>query len=194
MKMLHRLFCVVFALALSACASTEVPKAELAVPGFVLSGSSVYIYSFLDVRDSTFGQKLLAEFDAQFAAALKGAAVTSTVLRFRDSEHGGYFAPASGNVANQVMQTVTMNLANERKSGALQRLTIEPANVIITQGVRHNYDIKWSLSDASTGSLIWSTTTTGTHLNWGAIDENPRERAKSIVDEIIRQMQVSKLI
>lgn len=193
MNMFHRLLALVFAVTLSACATVEIPKPELKVPGFVFSGSSVYIYSFLDVRDSTFGPKLLAEFDKQFAAALKEVAVTSTTLRFRDSEHGGYFAPASGNVANQVLQTVTKNLANERKAGARLRLTIEPIN-IERQGVRHYYDIGWHLSDASTGALIWTATSKGTHMNWVSSDENEVERAKGIVDEVIRQMRESKLI
>lgn len=193
MYMLHRLLGLVFALTLSACATVEIPKPELKVPGFVLSGSSVYIYSFLDMRESTFGPKLLAEFDTQFAAALKASAVTSTTLHFRDSEHGGYFAPASGAVASPVRQTVYMNLANERKFGAGQRLTVEPIK-IFTQGAWHYYDIQWNLSDASTGKLIWTATSKGSHMNWVYGDENANERARKIVAEVIQQMQESKLI
>lgn len=193
MKMLHRLLGLVLAVTLAGCATVEVREAELKVPGFVLSGSSVYIYSFLDMRDTTFGPKLLAEFDAQFAAALKASAVTSTTLRFRDSEHGGYFVPVVGAVSSPVRQTIYMNLANERKSGARQRMTIEPV-YIVREGARHYYDIQWTLSDTSNGSLIWTGWSKGTHASWGSSDENASGRAKSIVDDIIRRMQDSKLI
>ena len=163
------------------------------MPGFVLTGSSVYIYSFLDARERTFGPKLIKEFDACFTAALKGAAVSSTLLHFRDSEHGGYFAPVSGAMANPVRQTVYLNAAVERKAGARHRLSIEPISVT-SSGSWQLYDIRWTLSDASTSALIWTTTSTGKHMSWWTADESADERVQGIVDEIIRQMKTSKLI
>ncbi len=53
-----------------------------------LSGSSLYVYSFLDVREDGFTPKVLDQFDADLTARLSALNISSHIFRFNQSTGG----------------------------------------------------------------------------------------------------------
>ncbi len=193
MNFLQRVLCLVFLISMSGCATNSFSKTQLHIENTSLKETKLYIYSFLDVREEILGTKMLDELDRQLLTALKDAGVTVDLLRYKDSEAGAYFASTISAVPNPVRETVTRNWNNERKTGAQYRLTVEPFSVVRSGSWRH-YEIRWSVMNATTGELIWSSQSSGKHINAVHHDEDPELRAKTIVDGVIQEMRASKLI
>jgi hypothetical protein len=193
MNSFKRAFLIVCTLALAACATNQFSKTQAPVAGITLKNPKIFIYSFLDIRDAEFGPNMLKEFDTQLVNTLKQADATAKVLRFKDSEPGKYFAITSGGVQVPIRETIERNLENERSMGAEYRLIIFPSKITLS-GAWRIYDVKWDLFSVKTGTIVWSTTSQGKHMNAWKNDEEPTARAKTIVDGIIGEMIGSKLL
>jgi hypothetical protein len=193
MKTTLRLFVLLCALALTACATNKFTKTQSLVNGVSLANSRIFVYSFLDIRDAEFGPNMLIEFDKQFIRDLKKSAVTAKVLRFKDSEAGKYFSFTNGGVSIPIRETLEKNADKERELNADYRLIIFPSKMTLS-GAWKFYDIKWELISVKTGERVWATTSQGKHLNAWKNDEEPVARAKTIVDGIVTEMRSSKLL
>jgi hypothetical protein len=188
-KYLLALACVAV---LTACATNQFSKTQVASEGITLRNSRVFVYSFLDVRDVEFGPNMLLEFDRQLVQAFQNSDTTSTFMRFRDSDIGKYFVLTNSTVRVPTKEIIERNAERERTLGTEYRLIIFPVK-LTRAGAWVHYDVRWELVNAKTGLAVWSTTSQGRHLNAWKNDEEPVARAKTIVDGIITEMRNSKL-
>ena len=162
-----------------------------------LSGSTIYIYSFLDVRDQEFSVPLLEEIDRQLSVALKSADVDSKLLRFKDSTVGFGFTqskniPIYGRYSSSelipVEQTLASNQDDERSVGAKYRLIEFPANFEVS-GAWRFYSIRWILIDCANGKSVLDYIYKGRNMIWLINGERAGSRAKSIVDGVVSAMR-----
>lgn len=161
-----------------------------------LQGKFIYIYSFLDVRESDFGPRFLDQIDAQLIADLKKGGAHAKVLRFKNSQTGQYYAfgrnvPMRGSMQTSdqvpVNETVRSNLSDEALAGANYRLIIFPSN-FEQMGAGQVYQIRFVLIDCATNKTVWQTFYVGKHLTWWKNDEGAQGRAKKLTDEIVAKM------
>ena len=171
----------------------EPPGIQPGAPSHVrLSAAPLYIYSFLDVRERELNWKVITEIDRQLADALAASGVKSKVLHFKDATLGTNFSygtaqPSPGEEVSfriPVDETIKSNLADERELGARYRLIAFPARVDVS-GPWREYQIRWTLSDCSTGNIIWTYVYEGRTMIWYSDSERAQSRAKSFVDAVI---------
>jgi hypothetical protein len=190
----RRVLLIACSLSLAACAANQFSKTQSLVNGVSLKGSRVFVYSFLDIRDNEFGLNMLTEVDKQLTQALQKSDVTARVLRFRDSETGKYFPLlTNGGVSIPIRQTFASNATAEQELGADYRLVIFPKKMTLS-GAWKFYEISWELISTKSGERVWMTTSQGKHINAWKNDEDPVERAKTIVDGIVVEMRKSQLM
>lgn len=180
-------------LALAACASNTIVSTTPIEAGTSLKGSKVFIYSFLDLRETEFGPNMLGEVDKQLAAELGKSKVSTQVLRFKNSEPGRYFVLSNAGMTVPVKQVIDANAAAEAEAGTQYRLIIFPSNMRL-QGAWKFYDIRWEVSEVKTGKRVWSTVSQGKHLTMWKADEDPAERAKTMVDAVVAEMRKGGVI
>jgi hypothetical protein len=178
---------------LTACATNQFSATRAATDGTSLRDTQIYIYSFLDAREIEFGPNLLTEFDAQFIGELEKSGVKGKILRFKDSDIGRYYSMTNTGMQLPVGQVIESNLSNERAFDAKYRLIIFP-NRMRLSGAWKFYDVQWDLFDTQTGKRVWSTTSYGKHINMWKNDEDPRARAKTIVDGVLTELRNSRLL
>jgi hypothetical protein len=189
----RRLFIAATASAMAGCATNSFTSVSPAPAGLSLRNTKVYAYSFLDLRDPEFGPSMLDELDRQLTAAFEASAVTLKVLRFRDSEIGRSYALTNGGMAVPIRQTIESNAYREKALGNDYRIVIFPRR-IAPAGAWKNYEIRWDLIDVRTDRVVWSSISEGRHLTLWKADEEPHERAKVIVDSVIKEMKKGELI
>lgn len=189
----RRLFLLALPGLLGACASNQFTASAPAANGITLAKSRLYVYSFMDVRDSEFGPMMLAEIDRQLVAELAKASVTARVLRFKDSEAGKYYSTTNSGMSVPTGQTISGNLANEKSLATNYRLVIFPSDMKITGAWMH-YQVRWELFDAATNKRVWVATSHGKHMNFAKNDEDPQARAKGIVDGFVGELRKSRLL
>ena len=189
----RRLFLLALPGLLGACASNQFMAASPVPNGMTLAKSRIYVYSFMDVRDSEFGPTMLAEIDSQLVAELAKASVTARVLRFKDSEAGKYYSTTNSGMSVPTGQTIVGNLANEKSLAANYRLVIFPSDMRIV-GAWKYYQVRWELFDVTTNKQVWLATSQGKHLTFVKNDEDPQARAKTIVDGFIGELRKYRLL
>ncbi|MEP6875213.1 MAG: hypothetical protein ABI887_12685 [Burkholderiales bacterium] len=180
-------------LALTGCATNQFSQTQTRVEGSSLRNTSVYVYSFLDIRDVEFGPQMLGAFDRQFIKALAGSQVKASVLHFKDSDPGKYYSATNASMQIPVRETIVSNVPNERQAGADYRLVIFPSKMTLS-GAWKFYDVRWDLVNVKNGQTVWTTSSQGKHLNAWKNDEDPEARAKTIVDGIVAEMRKSSLL
>lgn len=153
-----------------------------------LQGSSVYVYSFLDVRQNEYTAKVLDQFDADLTARLSGLKIGSNILRFRNSKmnRADEFYAGSHNLESRavpVMETVYSNLREERGTHARFRLIVFPSSYTVS-GAWRFYEIRFILMDAETGARLWSYDYSGKHMVMMKNSENAEGRSKKILDKL----------
>jgi hypothetical protein len=178
---------------LTGCATNKFLEPKIGVEGISIKGSRVYVYSFLDIRAKDIGQSLVNEVDAQLVSGLAESGVTSKALQFKHSEVGQSYSLTGGGMTVPIGPTIKANLAEERAFDAKYRLVIFPS-VMRLQGAWKFYDVRWDLFDTQTNTLVWSGNSHGKHLSLYSNNENPKERAKTIVDSALAAFANSKLL
>ncbi len=158
-----------------------------------LSGSFLYVYSFLDVRQSEYTPKVLDQFDADLTARLNGFAVTNKILRYTESAKGKdeFFAAKTREGEDSrsipVSETIARNIEDERASKARFRLIVFPANFTLSGSWRF-YDIRFILMDAATNKRLLEYTYSGQHLVMLRDSENAAARSKKILDAAFAEL------
>ncbi|GEM_PF-4410747 len=207
---------IAFVLLLSGCASNTFSQTKLLAPNVSLRGSTVYVYSFLDIRENELGPKLLDQFDLQLGEELRKSGVTAKVLRFKKSAAGMAFLAAQreemrrlgfydektiaegirgGAISIPVGDTISQNVGDERRIGARYRLVIFPNETTLRPGIMGtSYAIRWDLTEIRSGHVVWSTTSEGRKVDGWKIDEDSEGRAKRIVDGVVSEMKTSGLM
>lgn len=177
------------AVVLNACATANFSaKGE----GPALTGSHVYIYSFIDVRNNDLGPRMIAQVNEQLRARLAEYGVETRLVTFRETSYGRYTS-VTGSVAVPVPQIVEQNARAEQEFGADYRLVIMPTQITIYDAAQ-NYQITWDLFDVNTGEIVWSSSMRGNRTVWYSADEDAEGRAATIVDGLINQMVASNML
>lgn len=177
---------------LQGCASNKFVQTKVYQDGISLNGKSVYVYSFMDIRDSEFGTKMLQSLDNQLISGFENEGVKAKVLDFLDSEAAISFSMSnSGELPLDAF--VLKNQKDENSFGANFRLIIIPSQMTL-QGAWKYYDVRWSLIDAKTNKIVWRAMSEGSHLTGMYNDENPDGRAQTILKELFLQLKKDKLI
>ena len=155
--------------------------------------SSIYVYSFLDIRSKELGPKMITEIQRQLEVGLKNHGVVSEQHWFENDPVASEIASTGGSERIPVREVITRNAAAERKYGARYRLIVFPIQTT-TGGDWAFYDFRWTVEDTITQRVVWSTTSQGKHMNWIMTDENSSQRAKVVVDGVISEMVNSGLL
>lgn len=160
-----------------------------------LQGSSVYVYSFLDVRREEYTSKVLDRFDADLSARFAALKIGSNILRFRNSKMNRADEFYAGNHNQEsraipVMETVYSNLNEERGAHARFRLIAFPSNYTVS-GAWRFYEIRFLLIDAETGARLWGYTYSGKHMVMWKNSENADARAKKILDKLFSELKTA---
>ncbi|HEY3814015.1 MAG TPA: hypothetical protein VGL66_12390 [Caulobacteraceae bacterium] len=172
---------------------------DAAAPHAGLSGSFVYIYTFLDVREVEFGPRLLDQLDSQLMADLEKGGARAKVLRFKASQPAQAYAfktqfPVRGSVYStdpiSVDETIQSNLADEAAVGARYRLVEFPVSVSV-RGPHEYYAIRYTLIDCATGKTVWQVVNHGKHLIWVKVDEDAEGRARKMTEEVLEQLKTA---
>ncbi|HET6231099.1 MAG TPA: hypothetical protein VFE05_13580 [Longimicrobiaceae bacterium] len=158
-----------------------------------VSVPSVYVYSFLDLRAADLGPRMIGGVEQQLASALRSHGVESEQHRFSEDPISAEFARVHGTERIPVREVIARNAADEGRFAAPYRLIIFPMQTT-QSGSWYYYDFRWTLQDAKTQRVVWSTTSRGRHLNWMRSDENSTKRAQVIVDGVIGEMVSSGLL
>lgn len=194
---MKNLRCTFFALTLIAlqfgCASNQVVSSNPITPGTSIKNSKIYIYSLLDLRVAEFGTTMLTEFDKQLAMEFAKSNATSKVLRFRESDTGKYFTTTNSGMMIPIRQMLVSNMLDEKQFGADYRLIIFPSTMTLA-GAWKYYDIRWEILDAKTNQRVWESTTKGKHLTLWKTDEDPQERARTLLEPVFQEMRKSGVL
>lgn len=160
----------------------------------------LYIYSFLDVRQTNLGDNYLTMFEMLLAEELTKRNVNSKQLWFNRSQTARHTAmidtvtlanPYQRNSTTQVpvRRTIAENLADETSFGARYRMTLFPKSIS-----NNAYAVHIDIEDVATGKLVWYATMSGRNLNWVMADEVPEQRARLTVQSIIEALDGSHLL
>lgn len=137
---------------------------------------------------------MMTEIERQLGEGLKARGVESQQHWFERDPIASEFARTSYSSERvPVREVIHYNQAQERAFGARYRLIAFPADTM-TAGAWLHYDFNWLLEDANTQQVIWSTTSRSKHMNWVKNDEDSAERAKVLVDALLREMTSSGLL
>ena len=159
-----------------------------------LSGSFVYVYSFLDVRQNEYTPKVLDQFDDDLTTRLNAAGISSKILRYTESAKGkDEFVAAKTQVGDDsravpVAETIGGNLADERTTKARFRLIVFPANFTLS-GAWRFYEIRFILMDTATNKRLLEYTYSGQHLVMMRDSENAQARSRKILDAAFAELK-----
>ena len=159
-----------------------------------LSGSFVYVYSFLDVRQNEYTPKVLGQFDDDLTTRLNAAGISSKILRYTESAKGkDEFVAAKTQVGDDsravpVAETIGGNLADERTTKARFRLIVFPANFTLS-GAWRFYEIRFILMDTATNKRLLEYTYSGQHLVMMRDSENAQARSRKILDAAFAELK-----
>lgn len=184
---------------LAACATKpSIDVSNASASDFKLQ--QVYIYSFLDVRESNLGRNYLAQFERILDDELQKRQVRSKQLWFKKSGtalHTAMIDKATftslyvrqSTTEVPVKRTIAENMADEASFGANYRLILFPKNIS-----NNTYEVHLDIEDTATGRLLWYATMKGGNFNWVIQDEVPEQRARLAVQSLIEALDKSHLL
>lgn len=162
----------------------------------------VYIYSFLDVRESLIGKNMLRELEIQLGERFERNDVKVEQLWFlrsplsretslnEEATRSTSIYVRSSTIRVPVAETIRSNVSAELAFSPRYRLTVFPAQSNAS-GAGTGYKIYWDLFDVTSNKLVWRTDSDVRNLNLLKVDEMPTERAKAIVDGIFHEFAKS---
>ena len=126
---MRKLLGVIFALVLSACATTSFAT-KATTTDARLTNQHVYIYSMLDLRANQFGAAMVSGVNERLRARLTEHSVTTELVTYADTLEGK--APAQfESVQVPLAQIVIAHEPQEQAFGATYRLIVMPASMRI---------------------------------------------------------------
>jgi len=198
---LRKIFAPLLAVVLCGCANTTFKTATIPYTE-TKPVTSIYVYSFLDLRKEL-GPNFLAEIKRQLSDALEKEQIATKQLWFGDSPLRDQFSlSATGSSPTRTTTNTSMRVPvgevinatreDEKLFGASHRLIVFPSYVLISNGI--NLEVRWDLVDTKTNQIMWSTTSSSRHSNWLYRDENAERRAKVFVQNLIAELRKAKII
>lgn len=159
-----------------------------------LTGSLLYVYSFLDVREAEFTPKVLDQFDAALTTRLEGLKVKSKILHYNKAvqDDGVLVANKTAFGSNTRMipvgRTIDRNLTDERAVHARYRMIIFPDN-FESNGAWRFYEIRFILMSTDDNRRVFEYTYSGKHLVLLKNSENADARSKKVLDSVFNELQ-----
>jgi hypothetical protein len=199
-RTLESLFLATSIAVLAGCAMS--PRFEAETPAYTSQKEvkSIYIYSFMDVRETEFGPQYLKEVEQQLGPALEKHGIRSQQLWFKRSPVAKEYsmadtptAPLRSSKRVPIAEVIRENIPNEKAFGGTHALILFPSSVRAT-GSGALLTVRWDLYDGETHNLEWSTLSDSNHYNWIKNDEAPKERAALFVEGALQQMKKSGII
>lgn len=181
------------ALAGCAVASNSVVKSSRPDAGVSVREGSLYVYTFLDLREAYFGADMLTALNRQLVEKLAAGGVKTKVLTFMSTDAGRYFPNTGASADVPVEKVIAGNRAEETVADARYRLVVFPLTTRMI-GAWFIYDLRWELIDGKTDHVVWTVKTHGRHLALWSRNEMPDDRAALIVDDFIAEMKKSGLL
>lgn len=161
---------------------------------------SIYVYSFLDLRQGALGIRFLDEVKRQLETAMAKEGIQTKQLWFNESPLRGQFSleatgpsPANTKIRVPIDEVIKATQDDEKAFGASHRLLVFPA-FVMTSNYGSDFDIRWDLVDVHTGQVAWTTTSTSHHMKWFLEDENPHERASTLVQSLMSELRRAKVV
>ena len=187
---LFRRCCIALLVLLCGC-STQFSATRSEAPGLSLKGQPLYVYSFMDLRNIELGATMVAEVSKQLGEALTAAGVPAKVLSYKETEVGRNFINVLATVQVNPGETARRNAADEARFGTRYRMVIFPSST--KTGVIKSSVVTWTIYEAATGKLVWSTTSFVKSTTLYSNDEFPQARAKAIVTGVMAELAKSQL-
>ena len=154
--------------------------------------TSIYLYSFLDLREGNLGPKFLGEVKRQFSESISQEGVHAAQLWFNESPLRSQFSleavakdARNSSTRVPVEEVIKANQQIELSFGASHRLIAFPV-FVSSSNTDEMFDIRWTLIDSHTNQVCWTTTSHSFHTKWFLGDENPQERAKTFVQGLAK--------
>jgi hypothetical protein len=187
MNFARRTFALVGLAALAGCATRTHVDEKVLTSDTRLSGSRIYIYSFLDIRTQELGPKLVAAIHDQLEKRLVLFGASTKLIEFRRTEIGRSFAVTNQAAPVPVKDTLERNRSAELEFDAKYRLMVFPRNVSVT-GTGNFFSIDWMIDDISSGKEVWYMSSRGGNMKFLMGDEFPEDRAKEILDGLFQEL------
>jgi hypothetical protein len=186
--------------------STDATAAAASTARPLLKGYFVYVYSFMDVRESEFGPRILNQLDKQLLTELDADGVPAKILRFKQSAVGRDYveeAPSShpapfeyhtqSSALVPVARTIAANAPDETAVGAGFRLIEFPLS-FSTQGAWRYYAVRWDLIDVASGNQVWSKVYNGSQPASLGSGEDAQSRASAMLKAMIADFKKAGLL
>jgi hypothetical protein len=164
---------------------------------------SVYVYSFLDVREHELGTSYMSEIEKQLDAALTQRGVRSKQLWFNrapirdeialNAQAQRNWRSIDSSVHIPVQAVMDFNASDERAFAPTHVLVVFPTETTGT-GVGFAYTVTWRLMDMKTRRLAWAATSRTDNVNWMKKDELPVERAGALVGGLMKELDRNFLL
>lgn len=185
------------AVALSGCATTSFERTTSLKSGTEISGSSVVVYSFLNVRKAQFGEEMLAKMNANLVEAFRSRGVTARVVAYQHAAetvnpNAIFMGVNRSMVTVPIKDYLATQRPDEEKNGEKYRLMVFPS-MITTGGAGIDSEVTWALSDIATDKPVWVTKQKTSRTVWWSSDEAPELRSKQFVDGVVAEMTKSGL-
>jgi hypothetical protein len=161
---------------------------------------TIYIYSFLDMREHELGKNFMREVQHDLDEQLSQHGVHTKQVWFNDTRQRFYVFETAQWAGTQrrdtklipVREVIAEKADDERAFGARYRLVMAPTNLDGT-GVGYDTEVQYLLTDVKTGQVVWKATSKMDTVNWIKVDEQPVERAKMFVGGLIQEMMSAGL-
>jgi hypothetical protein len=180
-------------------------------PAPSLSGSRVYVYSFLDLNRDVIGYKLLRDLDPRL---ISGFSAASLEAKLAMPSYGALeqikteARPVSSSSFSTAYSTpipvdaiLSAHAEKEKAFGANYRLLILPSETTTygtTDGITRvgleggAYVVRWYLVDTASNRIVWQTEYS--ENNSGHKNDRFEERAQNWVDGALEQMRLHRLL
>lgn len=183
-------------MAVNGCSAYTTSFSGTTRPGTPITLTRLYVYSFLDIRSEALGPQMMHEITRQLGERLESRGVATEQHRFQDDSLAASFTGGENSAVIPISRVVAGNAAAELGFGADYRLLAFPAWMeleYIDNKPWYIYTFRWTLEDARTGQVVWSTTSNSAHHKVQDRDKDAVGRAGEIVNRLIREMEISGL-
>ncbi|WP_443749579.1 hypothetical protein [Asticcacaulis solisilvae] len=172
-----------------------------------LKNATVYIYSYLDLREDHFGSDMLDKVDSKLTNGLKALDVSAKIVRYKSTEvyqqslADDEYKATNRDVSNgfresgavPVQKVIAEKQVDEIASGAKYRLIVFP-KAFTSSGAWRFYTVTWTLYDTATNRKVWSHAYDGRDMIWWRETENAEGRSQKMVDAFIGALTLDGLV
>jgi len=158
---------------------------------------SVYVYSFLDVREAQLGREFMKQFERILAEQLRARGVNSKQLWYGgvpdDSLQARPLASAPSSQRLPIAKVVADNAGAESAFNPSHRLLVTPAE-LSRAGSWIKALVRFDVVERASGKSLWTLRADTMHLHFATLDDGAEQRARQLVNGLIAEMQKAGMI